>query len=101
AADDKGFRHAIDAPFDRGAAVLVGAGGGEWITVAAEKPPRVVGIVLVIDADYAQALISRELHQERRLVVAGHAPRRQHIHSGAGAVEVRRADTGNRRAVAL
>ena len=59
AADDEGFGNAIDAPLDCRAAVLVGAGGGEWIAVAAEKSPRVVGVVFVIDANHAQALILR------------------------------------------
>ena len=44
AADHEGLRHAIDAPVDRGAAVCVGAGGGERIAVAVEKAPRVVGL---------------------------------------------------------
>src|SRR5689334_22323458 len=51
AADDEGFRYAIDAPFDRRAAVLVGASRREWIAIAAEKAPGIVGVVLVIDAD--------------------------------------------------
>src|SRR5438309_6931090 len=46
AADDKGLRHAIDAPFDRGAAVAVDADHAERIAVAAEETPRVVGRVL-------------------------------------------------------
>ena len=74
AADDECFRHAVNAPFDRGAAVAVGAGGGERIAVAAEKAPGVLRLVLVIDADDAQPRILRELHQQRRLVVARHAP---------------------------
>ena len=73
-ADHEGFRHAVDAPFDRGAAALVGAGGGERIAVAAEEAPRVVGLVLVVDADQAHAAVLGELHQQRRLVVARHAP---------------------------
>src|SRR5215831_3879831 len=42
AADDKGLRHAIDAPFDRGAAISVDADCAEWVAVAAEEAPRIV-----------------------------------------------------------
>src|SRR3954469_19205593 len=34
AADDEAFRHAVDAPFHRGAAIAVGAGRREWIAIA-------------------------------------------------------------------
>jgi hypothetical protein len=74
AADHESFRHAIDAPVDRGAAVAVGADGGERIAVAADEAARVVGLVLVVDADDAETLVLRHLHQDRRFVVAGHAP---------------------------
>src|SRR5262245_66172367 len=56
-ADDERFRHAVDPPVDRGAAVLVGADGGERIAVAPEEAPRLVGRVLVVDADDADALV--------------------------------------------
>ena len=74
AADDEGFRHAVDAPFDRRAAAFVGACRGERIAVAAEEAPRIVGIVLVVDADQAHALVLRQLHEQRRFVMARHAP---------------------------
>ena len=51
AADDEGLRHAIDAPVDRGAAVRIGADRVERIAVAADEAARVVGPVLVVDAD--------------------------------------------------
>src|SRR5437667_10805006 len=51
AADNEGLEHAIDAPFDRGAAVVVDADNAERIAVAAEKAPGVVGRVLGVDAD--------------------------------------------------
>src|SRR4029077_962652 len=51
AADQEGLRHAVDAPFHRSAAVAVGAGRRERIAVPAEEAARVVGLVLVIDAD--------------------------------------------------
>ena len=69
AADHERFRHAIDAPFDRGAAVGVGADRGERIAVAAEEAPGVVRLVLVVDADEADALV-------RRRASSAAAPRR-------------------------
>ena len=92
AADHERFRHAVNAPLDSGAAALVGAGRGERIAVAAKKATRIVGVVLVVDADKAQARILRELHQERRFFVAWHAPRCPHIHHGHGALEFRMVD---------
>src|ERR1700704_47118 len=49
--DHEGLRHAIDTPFDRGAAVAIDADDAKRIAVAAEEAPGVVGGVLVIDAD--------------------------------------------------
>src|SRR4051812_21061149 len=57
APDDERFRHAVDAPFDRGAAVAVDADHAERISVAAEKAAGVVGRVLVVDADDLQPLV--------------------------------------------
>src|SRR5713226_2145667 len=54
APDHKGFRYAIDAPFDGGAAVAVGADDAERIAVAAEKSPGVVRCILVVDADRSE-----------------------------------------------
>src|SRR4051812_17435806 len=51
AADDKRLGHAVDAPFDRGAAVAVDTDEAERVAVAAEKAPGVVGRILVVDAD--------------------------------------------------
>src|SRR6266851_600593 len=79
AADDEGLRHAIDAPFDRGAAVAIDADDAERIAVAAEETPCVVGSVLVVDADELQPLVLAELGQQRRLVVTRHAPGRPDI----------------------
>src|SRR5215471_11073223 len=55
AADDEGLGNSVHAPFDRRTAVAVDAVGGERIAEAAEKAPRVVGLVLVVDADDADA----------------------------------------------
>src|SRR5262249_30237119 len=55
AADDEVLRHAVDSPFDRGTPIEVGARGRVRIAVAAEKPTGVVGLVLVVDADDADA----------------------------------------------
>src|SRR6185437_2082657 len=57
AADDKRFGHAIDAPFDRGAAIAIDADNAERVAVTAEEAPGVVGRVLVVDADQLQPLV--------------------------------------------
>src|SRR5439155_15024890 len=54
ATDDKRLRYAVDAPFDRGAAIAVNADDAERIAVAAEKAPGIVRGVLVVDADQLQ-----------------------------------------------
>src|ERR1700741_4027484 len=47
APDNESFGHAIDAPFDRGAAIAVDPDNAEWIAIAAEEAPRVLRLVLV------------------------------------------------------
>src|SRR5712672_3055096 len=79
APDHKGLGYAVDAPFDRGAAVAVDADDAERIAVAAEETPRVVGRILVIDADHLQPLVLAEFRQQRRFVVTWHAPRRPDV----------------------
>src|SRR5205085_557908 len=76
---DERLRHAVDAPFDGGAAALVGTGGRERIAVAVEEAARVVRLVLVVDADEPDAAILPELLQERHFVVARHAPGSPHV----------------------
>jgi hypothetical protein len=49
AADDKGFWNAVNALFDRGASAHVSAEAA--MAVAAEETSRIVGLILVIDAD--------------------------------------------------
>ena len=61
--DDEGLGHAVDAPFDRGAAVAVGADDAERVAVATEETARVVRRVLVIDADNLQPLVGTERGQ--------------------------------------
>src|ERR1700736_5401366 len=61
--DHEGFRHAVDAPFNRGPAVAVDADHAERIAVAAEKAPGIVGGVLVVDADDLQPLVAGKLGQ--------------------------------------
>src|SRR6516164_1235086 len=63
APDDEGLGHPIDAPLDRRAAVGVGAGGGEGIAETAEETARIVGLVLVVDADEPDALVRSELQK--------------------------------------
>src|SRR5262249_24608240 len=100
AADEEGLRHAVDPPIDRRAAIAVGPGGNEWIAVAADEAARILGLVLVIDPDDADALILGELHEQRRFVVAGRAPRRPYVDQRDRAFEIAACDAGHRRAVA-
>ena len=100
AADHEGLRHPIDPPIDRGAAVAVGAGGDERVAVAADEAARVVGLVLVIDADDANALVLGELHEQRRFVVAGRAPGRPDIDQRDRAFEIAARNTRHLGAVA-
>src|SRR4051794_33400337 len=74
APDQEGLGDAVDAPVDGGTAVLVGADERERIAVAAEEPARILGLVLVVDAGDANALVLGEVHKQWRLVVARHAP---------------------------
>src|SRR5262249_47683757 len=101
AADDEGFGHAIDAPFDRGAAVAVDADDGERIAVTAEEAPRVFGRVLVVHADQLQSRILAEFGEQRRLVVARHAPGRPDIDDADLALEHGGIEPGHRFAVAF
>src|ERR1700676_969727 len=61
APDHERLRHAIDPPFDRGAAVAVDADGAERIAVAAEKAPRIIGSVLVVEDNHLQSLVAAML----------------------------------------
>src|SRR5207249_1950057 len=101
AADNEAFRHPVDAPLDRCAAVAVLAGSDEGVAVAAEEAPGIFRLVLVVDADEADARIARELEQERRLVVAGDAPGGPDVHQRHVAGEIRRRDAGYRPPLAL
>src|SRR6202042_1737485 len=96
APDDESFRHAIDAPFDRGAAVGIDADNAERVAVAPEETPGIVGGVLVIDADDLQPRVATKLSQERGFVMAGHAPGRPDIDEGDLALENRRVKPGDR-----
>src|SRR5215217_5831186 len=98
AADEKCLRHAVDAPFDRGAAVLVGPIARVWVAVATEEPARVLGLVLVVDADDPDASILGHPHQQRRFLVAGHAPRGPHVEQRYRALEVGGGEPRHRRA---
>ncbi len=100
-ADDERLGHAIDAPLDRGAAVGVGADAAERVAVAAEEAPRVVGRILVVDADELEALVLGELGQQRRFVVTGHAPGRPDIDEADLALERGGIEPGHLRAVGL
>src|SRR5258705_13344450 len=75
AIDDEGLRHAVDAPFDRGASVAVDADGGEGIAVKAKEAPRRSRLVLVIDPKELDARPLFERHEKRALLRARDAPR--------------------------
>src|SRR6476646_9956581 len=62
-ADHKRLGYAIDAPFDRGAAVAVDADDAERVAVTAEEATGVVGGVLVVDADHLQPLVLGQCSQ--------------------------------------
>src|SRR3984885_10370271 len=94
ASDDEGLGYAIDAPFNRGAAVAVDADNSERIAVAAEKAAGVVGRILVIDADQLQPLFLAQFGQQRRFVVAGHAPGRPDIDDADLALELSWVEAG-------
>src|SRR5450432_3774341 len=64
APDNEGLGHTIDTPFDRGTAVAVDADDAERIAVAAEKAPRIVGGILVVDADQLQPLVAAKLDEQ-------------------------------------
>ena len=101
AADHERLGHAVDAPLDRSTAVGVGAVRHERIAVAAEEAPRIVGLVLVVDAGDADARVGGELDEQRRLVVARHAPRRPDVEHGHLALERRAVEARHRLAVAI
>src|SRR5258706_13334072 len=60
AADDESLRHAVDAPFDCGAAADVRARGDEGIAVATEEAARRVVLILVVEADDPDTLVLGE-----------------------------------------
>ena len=101
AADQESLRHAIDTPVDRGPARLVAAGGDKGIAIPIEKPPRIVGRILVVDADKLNALVPRQLFKKRRFVVAGHAPRGPDIQQCHRALKGCVAEAGNWLAIAF
>src|SRR5579863_1392118 len=99
APDDEGFRHAIDTPFDRGAAVGIDADNAKRIAIAAEKAPGIVGGILVVDAHDLQPAVMAEFGQKRRLVVARHTPRRPDVDDADLALERGRIEPRHLRAI--
>ena len=59
--DDVSLGHAVHTPVDRSAAGFISAGSDKRIAVAIEEAPRIVGRILVIDADQLDALVLRQL----------------------------------------
>src|ERR1700704_1280278 len=100
AADDEGLRHAVNPPFDPGAAVAVDTDNSVRVAVTAEKAARLVRSVLVIDADQLQPLVLAQLDQKRRFVVARYAPGRPDIDDADLAHEHRGIEPGHRCAAA-
>ncbi len=101
ASDHERFRHAIDAPLDRGAAVAVDADDVERVAVAAKKATGVIGRIFLVDADHLHALrmqLLAEREQQRRLVMARHAPRRPDIDDADMPFEGGRVEARHRRA---
>jgi hypothetical protein len=91
AADDIGFRHAVDAEIDGDAPRSVGADAAIRVAVAAEKAPRRSLLVLVVDAVKPDPLVFGEGDEQRMLELAFDAPRGEDIDDGRLALsEVRR-----------
>ena len=77
--DEEGFRRAVDAPVDRGLAVIVGEDHQVRIAELL-KPSQCVGVfVLPVEADHAQALGFREARKHRVLVATCRAPAAPHV----------------------
>ena len=74
-----GLRHAIDAPFDGGAALAVAPDAVERIAELGQKAPRRGRIVLVVDAIETDTGNAAQFDEKRHLVPARHAPRRPDI----------------------
>src|SRR6202023_895787 len=74
AADNETLGDPVDAPFDRGAAIGIHTVRDERVAIPREKANRVIRVVLVIHAGYADAAVCGKHHQERRLIAAGYAP---------------------------
>src|SRR5690606_34886554 len=77
--DQEGFRHAVDAPVDHCAATLIHADGVIGIAELAQETERVLRLVLVVDARDPDAIILRQLHEQRMLLTARHAPRTPYV----------------------
>ena len=101
AADDEGFRHAVDAPLDRGAAIAVDAVGDEGIAIAAEKAPRIVGLVLVVDAGDAQRWSAASFISSGASSWQGTHHDAQTLSTVTSPLNVRAVDAGHGLAVAL
>ncbi len=77
--DDEGFRHAVDAPVDTGAAVEIGQHRAVGIAAAAQ-PLADIGLgILVVDADQSHGAGLGQAHQERMLDLATGAPAGEEI----------------------
>src|SRR5690606_4632893 len=94
AADEIGFRHAVDAPAYRSAPAYVDAYGGEGIAHFAEETQRVLGLVLVVQPGEAVARIALQFHQEGLFLTAGRTPGRPDIDQSDMPLEIDGSEAG-------
>src|SRR5215831_7295590 len=87
--DDEGFRNAIHSIVDADAAVAIDDRRRVRIAVLREPGLACAGIVLVLETVDRYGLGRSELHEQRMLLAAGHAPRRPDVEQPHLASEVR------------
>jgi len=95
-ADEEGFRHAVNAPVNGAAPGLIGSDRVIGVAQIAKETARIFGLVLVVQADDAKAVVLRQRHQHRMLLTTGRAPGRKNVEQGDLAGELRRIDAWQR-----
>jgi len=106
AVDHERLGHAVDAVLDAHAPVDIAGGRDVGIAIARQPLPRLVGLVLVVQAKQRNAMALRDLAQHGQFVLARSAPRgphvqqphlaplRFHVQCLAGFQQIRQADGG-------